>query len=96
MRKSNEQSLKEVIDDLLEAYKLRGKFNQKKIIQSWERVMGKTIANRTDAVFFKDEKLIVKLSSSVLREELSFSKNKIIQLLNDDIGEEVVKEVVLI
>lgn len=96
MRKSNEQSLKEVIDDLLEAYKLRSRFNQKKIIHSWERIMGKTIANRTDAVFFKDEKLIVKLNSSVLREELSFSKNKIIQLLNEDIGEEVVKEVMLI
>ena len=96
MRKSNEQSLKEVIDDLLDAYKLRGKFNQKKIIHSWERVMGKTIANRTEAVFFKDDKLIIKLNSSVLREELSFSKNKIIQLLNEDIGEEVVKEVVLI
>ncbi len=58
--------------------------------------MGKTIANRTDAIFFKESKLIVKLNSSVLREELSFSKNKIIQLLNDDIGEEVVKEVILI
>jgi hypothetical protein len=96
VRKSNEQSLQEVIDDLLDAYKLRGKFNQKKIIASWERIMGKTIANRTDAIFFRENKLIVKLNSSVLREELSFSKNKIIQLLNEDIGEEVVKEVVLI
>ena len=96
MRKSNEQSLKEVIDDLLNAYKLRGKFNQKKVIASWERIMGKTIANRTDAVFFKENKLIIKLNSSVLREELSYSKNKIIQLINEDMGEEVVKEVILI
>lgn len=96
MRKSNEQSMKEVIDDLLDAYKLRGKFNQKKIIQSWERVMGKTIANRTDAIFFKDEKMIIKLNSSVLREELSYSKHKIVQLLNDDAGEEVVKDIILI
>ena len=96
MRKSNEQSLKEVIDDMLNAYKLRGKFNQKKVIASWERIMGKTIANRTDAVFFKENKLIIKLNSSVLREELSYSKNKIIQLINEDMGEEVVKEVILI
>ena len=96
MRKSNEQSLKEVIDDLLNAYKLRGKFNQKRVIASWERIMGKTIANRTDAVFFKEKKLIIKLNSSVLREELSYSKNKIIQLINEDMGEEVVKEVILI
>ena len=96
MRKSNEQTLKEVIDDLLEAYKLKAKFNQKKIIHSWEKIMGVTIARRTDAVFFKENKLIIKLNSSVLREELSYSKNKIIELINEDIGEEVVKEVVLI
>lgn len=96
MRNTNEQTLKEVIDDLLDAYKLRGRFNQKKVIASWERIMGKTIANRTDAVFFKEHKLIIKLNSSVLREELSYSKNKIIQLINEDMGEEVVKEVVLI
>ena len=39
--------------------------------------------------------LYVELTSSVLREELSYGREKIIRLLNDELGREVVTDVVL-
>jgi hypothetical protein len=39
--------------------------------------------------------LYVALSSSVLREELSYGKQKIVDMLNDAIGKKVVSKLVL-
>ena len=39
--------------------------------------------------------LLINLSSSVFREELSYGKEKIIRMLNEALGREVVKKLVL-
>lgn len=95
MRKTNEQPLKEVIHELLSKYKLQEKLNEARLINSWETLMGKVIAKRTKELYLKDKKLFIKLTSSALRQELSFSKEKIITLLNDGVGEKVIEDVVL-
>jgi predicted nucleic acid-binding Zn ribbon protein len=95
MRKSNDQSLKEVIEDLLDTYKLRGKLNEVRLVESWEKIMGKMIANRTTSIYIRNKKLYVKLSSAPLREELSYGKEKIKNMLNESIGVEVITEVIL-
>lgn len=91
----NEISLKEAIQQLIKQYRLRGKLSQNKLSHQWEQIMGKTIASRTKNVYLTKGKLIIELNSSVLRNELSFLKNKIIAKVNEELGEEVVKEVVL-
>jgi hypothetical protein len=37
----------------------------------------------------------VQLSSSVLREELSYGKEKIIKMLNEELGKDIVKKLIL-
>ena len=46
MRNSNEESIKQVIEQLIDVYKLRGKLNNVKLKNSWETLMGKTISKR--------------------------------------------------
>lgn len=94
MPKSNSQSLKEVIQELLKTYRLEGKLNEVKLISSWEKVMGKMIANHTGGIFINKKKLFVKLDSAALRSELSYAKEKIIKMLNDEVGELVIEEVI--
>ena len=65
MAHSNEQSLKQVINELLSAYKLDKKLYQVKLINSWETVMGKTIAKHTTEIFIQKKTLFVKLDSSI-------------------------------
>lgn len=57
--------------------------------------MGPGVNNYTQEVTLKNDILYVQLSSSVLREELSYGKDKIVQMLNESLGKDVVKSIVL-
>ena len=46
-------------------------------------------------LLLQNKTLYVNLSSSVLREELSYGKDKIIKLINDELGKEVVDKIIL-
>ena len=92
-RESNEEPLKVVIDKLLKAYRLESKLDEIDIVKSWGIVMGDTIANRTKKIYLHKKVLYVKLDSSVLRNELSMAKTKVMELLNKDLGKVVVEDV---
>lgn len=94
MARSNDISLKEAIERLVKTYKIEGKLNEVKLLNSWEKLMGAMVANRTNELFIRDRKLFVLLSSASLREELNMNRKKILQLLNQEAGAEVIDEVV--
>ncbi len=93
---SNQQTLKEAIQQLINSYKLGDKLCEVRLINSWEKVVGKMIANHTINLYVKKGKLYIKLDSAALKHELSFSKQKIVKLLNKEVGESVVKDVVFL
>ncbi|MCB0762476.1 MAG: DUF721 domain-containing protein [Flavobacteriales bacterium] len=90
-RNSNQQSLKQAIDDLLGIYHLRKGVDQAAVAEAWQQVMGKAISNRTQRIQLMDGTLRIYLDSGVLKEEFSFEKPRIIELLNDELGRDVVK-----
>jgi len=92
-RKSDTSSVKEAIDAMLDSYKLRGKFDQTKLINSWESMMGKPIARRTEKIFIKDGVLFVKLNSAPLRQELTIAKTKVLEILHRNFDKGVVADV---
>ena len=57
--------------------------------------MGKTISTYTRDIRVKDNVLYVTIESASLRSELHFGREKIRGLLNDELGEEFLKEVVI-
>src|ERR1043165_3533819 len=95
MSRHNEQSLKEAIELLLKTYKLDVKIAENKLISLWEEVMGKMIAKHTTDLSIKNKQLYITLDSAALRNELLLSKSKIIELMNEAVGKEVINEVVL-
>jgi predicted nucleic acid-binding Zn ribbon protein len=86
--------MKDAIGEFLERNRLKKKFDQTEVISLWKTMFGPVVANRTTQLFFRDGKLYVSLSSSVLRQELSMNKAKIIQSLNEEMILVVVKEIV--
>lgn len=93
MSRHNEYKLKDAIDLLLKTYKLDEKLDEKKLISSWNNIMGKMIANHTTDIYIKNKQLIVHLDSAALKNELLLSKSKIITLLNEAAGKEVITDV---
>ncbi|UYZ62227.1 DUF721 domain-containing protein [Hymenobacter weizhouensis] len=95
-RSSDIQPLKEGISALLRAYRLQGKLNEVTVVSSWERVMGKAVALKTQQLYVSNNKLFVRLSSAPLKHELVMAKTRVLELINAEVGEEVVKEVVFL
>ncbi len=95
-RKADTQPIGESIKALLQAYRIQGKLSEVDLVQRWETIMGKPIAMKTKELYFKDQKLFVRLTSAPLKHELNMSKSKVVELLNKAMGNEVVKEVVFL
>ncbi len=66
-----------------------------RIEETWAKLMGQGVANYTTCVKLQNSTLIVHLSSSVLREELTYGKDKIIKMMNKEMGENVISKILL-
>lgn len=80
----------------MRAYRLGGKLNEVTAVASWERVMGKAVALKTQEVYVAKGKLFVRLSSAPLKHELVMAKTRVLELLNAAVGAEVITEVVFL
>ncbi len=94
-RQSNTISISEGIRDFVRENHLEQGFDKIRVREVWNRLMGKPIEAYTTDVQLRGETLVVSLSSSVLREELSFGKNKIISMINEEFGKTIVEKLVL-
>lgn len=93
-RGPNNQTLGEVIREMLSSYRLESKLQQARIIEAWPEVTGKMITNHTRDLYIKGRKLFVQLDSPALKNELSYSKSQIIDALNEAAGGVVIKDIV--
>ena len=59
-------------------------------------MMGSAIASRTTRLYVRESTLYIELSSAPLRSELVNAKQKVIQLVNKEVGSEVISDVVFI
>jgi len=92
-RSSKEKHLGDVIDKLLKAYNLEDKMKELDLLEAWPDLMGKAVAHRTKSIEIKNQKLLLKIDSSVMREQLHIGKQVIIHRVNEFMGKEVIKDV---
>ena len=93
-RNFESKSLKNVIGNIIDSSnKLNSGLNNIKVQNLWREVMGNNVNSYTNEIVLKKNTLYVNLSSSVLRQELSFGKQKIIDLLNKELGKTIIKHI---
>ncbi len=95
MKKKNDFSLQEAMQDMIRQYRLQPQLNETRVKMLWEKLMGKTIATYTSNIRLQKNVLHLTILSAPLKHELSFGKEKIMALLNEEIGEDLIKEVVI-
>jgi len=95
MRKNNTEKIGKVIQDYIEALDVNGKLKEVRLIRSWEEIVGKTIAKKTDNIYIKDGKLFVEMNSSVARNELSILKSSLINRLNEKAGDTIISDIII-
>jgi predicted nucleic acid-binding Zn ribbon protein len=94
-RQNEYHSIEDLMKDVIKENKLAKGLNQISVKEAWKKLMGKGIASYTTEVRLQDKTLIVNLRSSVLREELSYGKSKIIKMMNEELGEDLIKKLIL-
>ena len=94
-RISNEGSIGDVLKEFIEKNKLQAGMDKIDVQEAWKSLMGNGVNSYTKEVVLKGTILYVSLTSAVLREELSYGKQKIIKMINEELGKEVIKDVIL-
>lgn len=93
-RKFDIQKLSEVLNDFSNHKPIAKGLKAIKINELWKEIMGKNIDAYTNKVKLEKDILYVKINSASLREELSFEKNKIIKLLNNESNTSKIKKII--
>lgn len=95
-RDNDTNKLRDLIPQMLQENKLKKGMDQIYVKEAWAEVMGQGVVNYTESVTLKQQTIYVKLSSSALREELQYGKDKIVKMMDDAIGQVSVKAIKLI
>jgi hypothetical protein len=87
--------LEDLLPDVYKENKLTKGMRQLLVEEKWESIMGKGVVSYTQSVKLNGKTLYIKLNSSVLREELSYGKEKIINMMNKALGEKLISKLIL-
>jgi predicted nucleic acid-binding Zn ribbon protein len=90
-----EYSLGDALKKFLNQSQIKGSIQALQIEEVWEQIMGKTVARYTDKIQIHGHTLYVNTTIAPLRQELMYQKDKIVQRVNEALGENVIKEVVI-
>ena len=93
-RKPEPEQINKILSEIVSSKALKKGLINTRIEELWRKVMGKNVGRYTQKVEYKNSTLYVYLSSSVLRRELSYGTQKIISLLNNEIGEKTISKIV--
>ena len=94
-RQNEHLNLGDALKEFIKENRLQKGMDKVDAREAWTKLMGNGVNNYTQQVELKGETLYVSLTSSVLREELSYGKSKIIKMINEELGKELVKKLVL-
>lgn len=95
MKRTNESTLGQAIDQLVDSLGLREKLDEKAIASLWDELAGGMVAKHTVAVRLRRGKLHIKVDSAPLRQELTFMREALIKTINARLGRTVVVQVLL-
>lgn len=94
-RKNDNLNMSDALKEFIMENRLQKGMDKVEAREAWAALMGNGVNNYTTAIELRGNTLFVALSSSVLREELSMGKSKIITMLNEELGKDLIKKLVL-
>jgi len=93
-RRNEHISIKDALKEFVTNNNLEKGLDKVNAHEAWVNLMGNGVNNYTTSVTLNRDTLYVSLSSSVLREELSYGKQKIIDMLNEELGKPIIKKLI--
>jgi predicted nucleic acid-binding Zn ribbon protein len=88
-------SMKEAIDKMLQESNWKQRYQATRLQQDWELLVGKTAAKHTQQVQIRENTLLVFTNVAALKHELTFSKELLMQKINEHLGERFIHDIVI-
>ena len=89
-----EATISDVLKEFVHTNNLSKGLNKIQVKDAWFDIMGSGIKSYTQDVILNNKTLVVTLTSSIVKQELSFGKQKIIDMLNEALGEKLIDEII--
>lgn len=95
MQRHNEQTIGEILNRFLKASQLENRIFEDRLAAIWQETLGDTIAAETVRIHLQNGLLFVDLRSPSLRNELLMRRTAIMNLLNEKLETEIIKQIVI-
>ncbi len=96
MRQPRDKPLKLLLEEWKKAFKFNDRIVEISLVEVWERIVGIQIANQTHTLKFNKGILTVKVKSAPLKNDLFYMRTSLMQKINAEVGQELVKNVIII
>ncbi len=90
-----EFSISEAIQQFLDQSRIKGDMQALQVQDAWEEIMGKTIARHTESIKIINDTLFITTHVAPLKQELIYQKEKIKLRVNEALGKNVIRDVVI-
>ena len=88
-------SFEEAMKQFINHSRLKSGVQAEKIVDVWEKLMGKTISKYTDSIKIIGHTLFITTTVAPLKNELLYQKDIILTRVNEELGDKIIKEVVI-
>ena len=87
------QTLADILAQCLRHDGLETPLQQRRLIDSWGKVVGKAVERYTGEKFIRNQTLFVKILNPALRADLSMMRERLVRNLNVEVGANVITDI---
>ena len=87
--------IKNIIESFVEQDSISNGIFNIKIQKAWENAVEKKILDYTKEIYVKGDILYIKVSNPILKQEILYSRQKVINLINEELEKDLIKKIIL-
>ena len=87
--------IKNIIESFVEQDSISDGIFNIKIQKAWENAVEKKILDYTKEIYVKGDILYIKVSNPILKQEILYSRQKVINLINEELEKDLIKKIIL-
>ena len=87
--------IKNIIESFVEQDSISDGIFNIKIQKAWENAVEKKILDYTKEIYVKGDILYINVSNPILKQEILYSRQKVINLINEELEKDLIKKIVL-
>ena len=94
MKKHNDQPIQDILKGMMKKGPLTSGYYDTQVKLIWNNKLGKLLTNQTVKIYLNKGVIYLKLNSAPLRKELFMGKEQLIKQFNEELGENLVKDMI--